>query len=159
MSWAYDFRHVQKLKNECIFESFKYCYFSKIWCVLILLIQTFFWSVNFKILVCKLCLLSETILDFWPVLILEMFSSWDIKKGQFQFLVTFSCFFLVCKLHKSGLYIITYFEHGRCFIWGFLVFIFLVFSVFKYLKLAFSSNISGSGNVKVLVCKLYMPGL
>ena len=71
----------------------------------------------------------------------------------------FSCFFLVCKLYKSGLYIITYFEHGKYFIWGILVFSFLVFSVFKYLKSIFSSSFSWSGNVTVLVCKLYMPGL
>ena len=30
---------------------------------------------------------------------------WDIKKGQFQFSVSFLFFFLVCKLYKSGLYI------------------------------------------------------
>ena len=45
------------------------------------------------------------------------FGGWDIKKGQFQFLVTFlAVFFLVCKLYKSGLYILTYFEHGHYFI-------------------------------------------
>ena len=32
-------------------------------------------------------------LDLWPVLILEVFSSWDIKKGQFQFLLTFLAVF------------------------------------------------------------------
>ena len=105
-------------------------------------------------LVCKLCLLFQTILDLWPVLILEIFSCWDINKGQFRFLVTFLVvFFLVCKLWKSGPHIITYFKHGKYFIWGFLVFNFLVFSVFKYLKFSFSSNFSCSGNVKVLVCK------
>ena len=36
----------------------------------------------------------------------------------------------------------TYFEHGQCFIWGILVFSFLVFSIFKYLKFNFSSNFS-----------------
>ena len=52
-------------------------------------IQTFFWSVKCTVLVYKLILLFPTILDLWPVLILEIFSSWDIKKGQFRFLVTF----------------------------------------------------------------------
>ena len=107
-------------------------------------------------MVCKLCLLFHTILDLWSVLILEIFSCWDIKKGQFQFLVTFLViFFLVCKLYKSGQYIITYFEHGKYFICEFLVISFLVFSVFKYLKFTFYSNFSCFGNVKVLVCKLY----
>ena len=32
-------------------------------------------------------------LIFWPVLILKIFSCWDIKKGQFPFLVTFLCVF------------------------------------------------------------------
>ena len=109
-------------------------------------------------LVCKLCLLFQTILDFRPVLMLEIFSSWDIKKGQFQFLATFYLFFFFWSV-KSGLYFITCFEHGQYFIWGFLVFSFLVFGVFKYLKFIFSSNFSWYGNVKVLVCKLYMPDL
>ena len=48
----------------------------------------------------------------------------------------FSCFFLVffscfIKLYKLGLYIRTYFGHGHRFIWGFLVFSFLGFSVYK----------------------------
>ena len=44
-------------------------------------------------LVCKLCLLFQTISDLLPMLILEVFSSWDIKKRQFQFLVTFLAVF------------------------------------------------------------------
>ena len=66
------------------------------------------------------------------MLILEIFSCWDIKKDHFQFLVTFlAVFFLVSKLYKSGLYVITYFEHGQSFIWRLLVFSVLVFSIFK----------------------------
>ena len=118
-----------------------------------------FRSANCTILVCKLCLLFQTVLDLWPVLILEIFSCWDIKKGQFQFLVTFLAVFFWSVNCTNLVYISSYFEHGQCFIWGFLVFSFLVFSVFKYLKFTFSSNFSCSGNVKVLVCKLYMPGL
>ena len=119
-----------------------------------------FWSVNCTSLVCKLSVLFQTILDLWPVFILEIFSCWDIKKGQFQFLVTsLVVFFLVCNLYKSGLHIISYVKHGKYFIWGFLVFRFLVFSIFKYLKFSFSSNFSCSRIVKVLVCKLYMPRL
>ena len=53
----------------------------------------FFWSVNFTILVCKLCPLFQIIPDLWSVLILEIFGSWDIKKGQFQFLITFLAVF------------------------------------------------------------------
>ena len=56
-------------------------------------IQTFFWSSDCTIFVCNLWLLLQTILDLWPVLILEIFSCWDIKKGQFQFLVTFLAVF------------------------------------------------------------------
>ena len=48
-----------------------------------------FWSVNYVILVFNLCLLFQTIWSLWSVLILEISSGWDIKKGQFQFLVTF----------------------------------------------------------------------
>ena len=54
-------------------------------------------------------------------------------KGQVQFLITFLTVFLVHKLCTSGLYIIAYFENGQCFIWGFLVFSFLVFNVYKNL--------------------------
>ena len=53
----------------------------------------FFWSVNFTVLVCKLCPLFQIISDLWSVLILDIFSCWDIKKGQFQFLVTFLAVF------------------------------------------------------------------
>ena len=138
MIWPSDLRDVQKLKHEFVFVSFYYCYLSKVWFVLFVSVQTFFWSPDCTILLRKLFFLFQTILDLWPVLILEMFSSWDPKKGQFQFLVTFLVVFsLVCKLYKSGLHIITLFKHGQCFIWGFLVFSFLVFSVFKYLKFYF----------------------
>ena len=37
--------------------------------------------------------LFQTILNWCPVLILEIFICWDIKKGQFQFLVTFLAVF------------------------------------------------------------------
>ena len=74
----------------------------------------------------------------------------------------FSWFFLVCKLCKSGLYIITYFEHGKCFIWGFLIYSLLVFSVFKYLKftlLAIFPDLEmlkfWTVNYIYQVCKLY----
>ena len=118
----------------------------------------FFWSANCTVLVSKLCLLFQTILDLWPVLILEIFSCWDIKKCQFQFLVTFlvvffwsvSCTDQVCissHILKMQIFYLRVFSN------------FLVFSVFKYLKFGFSGNFSCSGNVEVLVCKLYMPGL
>ena len=126
---------------------------------LVTFLAVFFWSVNCTILVCKLYLLFQTILNLCPVLILEIFSGWDIKKGQFQFLVTFLAVFFWSVNCTNLVYISSYFEHGQCFIWGFLVFSFLVFSVFKYLKFTLSSNFSWSGNVEVLVCKLYMPGL
>ena len=126
---------------------------------LVTFLAVFFWSVNFTVLVCKLYLLFQTILNLWSVLMLEIFSVWDIKKGQFQFLVTFLAVFFWSVNCTNLVYISSYFEHGQCFIWGFLVFSFLVFSVFKYLKFTLSSNFSWSGNVEVLVCKLYMPGL
>ena len=103
----------------------------------------FFRSVNYTILVSKLWLVFH--LKFMAML--EILSCWDIKKGHFQFLATFSAV-LFWSVNCTN-----------CFIWGFLVFSCLVFSVFKYLKSIFSSNFSWSENVTVLVCKLYMPGL
>ena len=64
---------------------------------------TLFWSVNCTSLVCKLSVLFQTILDLWPVFILEIFSCWDIKKGQFQFLVTFLAVFFWSVNCTSGL--------------------------------------------------------
>ena len=86
---------------------FQYCHLQKDQLELFGPIKTFFWSVICTILVRKLCLTFQTILNLWPVLILEIFSCWDIKKGQFQFLVTFLAVFfqsvnstiLVCKLY------------------------------------------------------------
>ena len=46
---------------------------------------------------------------------------------------TYSNFFLACKLYNSGMDVVKYFGHGQCFIRGFLVFRFLVFSVYKNL--------------------------
>ena len=63
MSWDFDFRDVQKLKHDFIFESFQYCYLSKVNFVLFVPIQTFLWSGNCTILVCKLCFLFQTIFD------------------------------------------------------------------------------------------------
>ena len=82
--------------HEFIFESFQYCYLSKVRFILFVPNQTFFWSANCTILVRKLHLLFQTILNLWPLLILEIFSYWDIKNCQFQFLVTFSVVFFWC---------------------------------------------------------------
>ena len=65
----------------------------------------------------------------------------------------FSDFFLVCKLHKLGLYIATYFGHGQCFVWEFLALIFI--EIAKQKTTPFS-NFSWSGNDTILACKLYM---
>ena len=46
-----------------------------------------------KLLSANYAFLFQSILNLWPVLLLEIFSSWDIKKGQFQFLVTFAAVF------------------------------------------------------------------
>ena len=89
----------------------------------------FFWSVTCIVLVCKLCLLFQTILDLWPVLILDVFSSEILSRVSFNSQLFFQLFFF--KLYKLGLYIITYFGHGQCFIRGFLAFNVLVFSVYK----------------------------
>ena len=70
-------------------RAFSIAIYQKFSLYLFVPIETFFWSANCTILVCKLCLLFQTILDLWPVLILEIFSCWDIKKGQFEFLVSF----------------------------------------------------------------------
>ena len=126
---------------------------------LVTFLAVFFWSVNFTVLVCKLYLLFQTILNLWLVLMLEIFSVWDIKKGQFQFFVTFLAVFFWSVNCTNLVCISSNFEHGQCFIRGSLISSFLVFSVFKYLKFSFSSIFSWSGNVSVLVCKLYMPGL
>ena len=126
---------------------------------LVTLLAVFFWSINCTILVCRLYLLFQTILNLWPMLMLEISSGWDIKNGQSQFLVTFLAFFLWSVNCTNLVCIFSYLEHGQCFIWGVLVFSFLGFSVFKYLKSIFSSNFSWSENVTALFCKLYMLGL
>ena len=148
----------RSLNMNLYLRAFSIAIYQKVLFVLFVPIQTFFWSANCTILVCKSCSLFQTILDLWPMLILEIFSSWDIK-CQFQFLITFLAV-------VSGLQIVqirSVYHHiikrGQCFNWGFLVFSILVLSVLKYLKFVFSKNFSWSGNVKVLICKLYMPGL
>ena len=60
---------------------------------LVTIFAVFLWSVNCTILVCKLYLLFQTILNLWPVLILEIYSGWVIRTVHFQFLVTFLAVF------------------------------------------------------------------
>ena len=132
-------------------------------CIVFVAIQTFFWSVNCTVLVCKLCLLFQAILDLWPVLILEVYSSGILRKINLNSYLLFQLFFPVCKLYKLGLYITTY---GQCFIWGNLVLNFLVFSFCKNPKpnhhllfLAIFPNLEmlqfWSVNYICQVCKLY----
>ena len=47
-------------------------------------IQTFFWSVSCTILVCKLCLLFQTILNLWAVLMLEIVSDEILRRVSFN---------------------------------------------------------------------------
>ena len=128
MSWVFNSRYVQKLKIDLYLRPFTNAIYGKfdLYCL-------YLFNCTCTILVCKLCFLFQTILDLWPVLILEVFS---IEMSQrVKFLVTFlTVFFLVFKLYKSGLYITTYFGHGQCFIWAFSILIFLLFNVFKNLK-------------------------
>ena len=63
-------------------------------------------------------------------------------KGSVSILSYFSsCFFLVCKLYKSGLYILIFQTWAMFYLSVFSIY-FLVFSVFKYLESIFSSNFS-----------------
>ena len=68
---------------------------------------------------------------------------WDVFPGM-------------CKLCKLALYITTYFGHGECYIWEFLV---LAFIESARLSTTSFSIFSWSGNDTVLVSKSYMPSL
>ena len=98
---------------EHILEMLYYCCLQKDQFVLFVPIQTFSWSVICTILVRILYL---TILNLWPVLILEIFGCWDIKKGQFQFLFIFLAVFLWSVNCTNLVCILSYFEHRQCFI-------------------------------------------
>ena len=160
MSLAFNFsRDVQKYKHEFIFESFQYCYLSKIRFVLFVAIENFLWSANCIILVCKLCLLFQTILDLWPVLMLEIFSCSDIKKGQFQFLVSFLVVFFWSVNCTKQVCISSYvLNMGNSLFEGFQYLVFLsilsllflaIFPVLEMLKFWFVNYIRQ-------VCKLYL---
>ena len=111
--------------QRCHLRPFSIAIYGKFDLYYLCLFRLFFWSANSRILVFKLCLLFQTVLDLWLLLILEIFSSWDFKEGHFQFLVTFLTVFLwsvnctnqVCIL--SHILNKTIFEHGKCFIWVF----------------------------------------
>ena len=98
MSWVFGSENISRrclsiaiyrkidLYYLCLFR-----FFSGLWLV-------WFWSANYT---------SIPDLNLWPVLILEIFSCWDIEKDQLKFLVTFlavffqsvNCTILVCKLY------------------------------------------------------------
>ena len=91
---------------------FEYFYSWKLRFVLFVPIQTFCWFVNCTVLVCKFWLLFQTILDLWPVLTLEVYSSEILRRVSFNSSLLFQLLFF----------------------WSvnwFLVFRFLVFSVYK----------------------------
>ena len=50
------------------------------------------------------------------MLILEIFIAWDIRKGQFQFLVIFLAVFFWSVNFTNLVCIFSYFEHEQCFI-------------------------------------------
>ena len=62
-----------------------------------------------------------------------------LGRVSFNSWLLFSCFFLVCKFYKSGLDIITDFEHRQCVIWGFLVFSFIVLAFIRNFSLNLKS--------------------
>ena len=102
-------------------------------------------------------------LDLWPVLILEVFSSWDIKKGQFQFLLTFLVVFFWSVNCTNQVCIPSHtLNMGNILSEGFwyLVFLFLAFlSILSLLFLAVFPDLEmlqfWSVNYICLVCKLY----
>ena len=134
MSWVFDFRMSRSLiRIVCTYSDF--------------FLVCIFYKPGLQII----CLLFQTILDLWAVLILEVFSSEILKR------ITFN----------PRLYLITYFGHRQCFIWGILVFTFLVFSVYKEFKfdhhllfLVIFSDLQmiqfWSVNYVCQVCKLYL---
>ena len=99
----------------------------------------------------------------WPVLILEVFSSWDIKKGQFQFLLTFLVVFFWSVNCTNQVCIPSHtLNMGNILSEGFwyLVFLFLAFlSILSLLFLAVFPDLEmlqfWSVNYICLVCKLY----
>ena len=107
-------------------------------------------------------MLFQTILDLWPVLILEIFSSWNIKKGQFQLVTFLAVVFLFCKFYIRSVNQVCIsshiFEHGQRFMWRFLGFSFLVF-ILSLLFLAIFPHLEMSKfwsvNYVCQVCKLY----
>ena len=86
MSWVFESQNIS-------WRFFCINIYRKIDLYYLRLFRLFLWPVNCTILVSKLSFIFQTILNFWPVLILNIFSSWDIKKGQFQFWVTFLAIF------------------------------------------------------------------
>ena len=121
-------------------------------------------------LVCKLyksslqlCLLFQTILDFWTVLILEVVGSEILRRVSFNSKLHFSCFFLVFKLNKSGLYIITFWTQALHYLKVFSIQFFSAYTNLKsnhhLLFLAIFLDLKmiqfWSVNYVCQVCKLY----
>ena len=107
------FWHAQKLRQGVYFRDFSIVIYGKFNCNFPVLFCLFFiWSVNCLshffspfLLVSKLYELNSDFRDaivlLWPVLILEIFSCCDIKKGQFQFWVIFLVVFFWSVIYLS----------------------------------------------------------
>ena len=108
----------------------------------------------------KFCLqiihLNSDDLRFLGSVDIRGFLWWYNLKDKFELLVNFQMFFLVFKLCGFGFFIKTYFRHGQCFIWEFLVFAFIETARLNTFS---CNNFSWSWNDTILFCKLYISSL
>ena len=114
------------------------------------------WKDQFQLLllVCKLYTFFGPSLIYWLSYFFRLTSS-GISVTSVSTL-SFQLFTWISKFHKSGLYIITYFKHRQCSIWGILLLeLIRSASITTYTCL---SNFSWSQYNEVLVCKLHVSG-
>ena len=86
------FRHAQNLKRYLYLRPFNTYSCTKSSILAIKYAFSFFWSLNCTSLVCKLYISIRFILDFWAVLILDVFSYLHILKDKINSWSFFRCF-------------------------------------------------------------------
>ena len=82
---------------------------------------------TFGLQVIPLILVHLTFIDIVSYLVV-----WNLEMSVLILNCFISCFSLLCRLHKSRPYTITYFGHGKCFMWGFLVLVFSLTTIYLF---------------------------
>ena len=152
LNYATYFKRVQRIKHCLCLEPSVIFIYGKFHSILYI----FNFCLVFKL--CKsslqiLHIISDHLIFFRSVNLAGYFRGAIFWKVNFNSCSFFRYFFLTCQFYMTSLYVIPYFGHGQCSIWGFLVLAFIK-GARSLTTIYFFWYFLWSGNDAFLVCKL-----